>query len=45
MAEGEKPDFDVVAVRERAGRDGHDIFTKTRVIHEAAGWACRFPSQ
>ena len=31
MAEGNKPDFDVFAVRERDGGKGKDIFTKIGV--------------
>ena len=31
MAEGDKPDFDVFAVRERDGGKGKDIYTKIGV--------------
>ncbi len=31
MAEGNKPDFDVFAIREREGGKGKDVFTKIGV--------------
>jgi hypothetical protein len=34
MAEGDKPDFDVFAVRERESGKGKDIFTKIGVAYK-----------
>ena len=31
MAEGNRPDFDVFAIREREGSNGKDVFTKIGV--------------